>query len=97
MHKGHSYEQINDNKKAGIAKVFITNPPVNILTIDLINKLNQFVLSMEDERETKVVGRRYQINLVLKYSTDRDSSVMQLERYKLTMNRSEIVAIEKIN
>ena len=62
-----------------------------------MNKLNQFVLSMEDERETKVVGRRYQINLVLKYSTDRDSSVMQLERYKLTMNRSEIVAIEKIN
>ena len=52
---------------------------------------------MEDERETKVVGRLYQINLVLKYSTDRDSSVMQLERYKLTMNRSEIVAIEKIN
>ena len=81
MHKGHSYEQINDYKKAGIAKVLITNPPVNTLTIDLMNKLNQFILSMEDERETKVVGRLYQINLVLKYSTDRDNSVMQLERY----------------
>ena len=43
------------------------------------------------------VERRYQINLVLKYSKDRDNSVTQLERYKLTMNRSEIVAIEKIN
>lgn len=63
MHKGHSYEQINEYKKAGIAKVLITNPPVNILTIDLINKLNQFILSMEDERETKVVERRFQNNL----------------------------------
>ncbi|TLX46696.1 hypothetical protein C1E24_12595 [Pseudoalteromonas phenolica] len=43
------------------------------------------------------VERRYQINLVLKYTTNRQDSVKQLERYKVTMNRSEIVAIEKIN
>ncbi|MBQ4847611.1 hypothetical protein [Pseudoalteromonas sp. MMG005] len=39
----------------------------------------------------KSVERRYQINLVLRFSTDHST---QLERYKLTMNRSEIVAIE---
>ncbi|TMO61376.1 hypothetical protein [Pseudoalteromonas aurantia] len=39
----------------------------------------------------KSVERRYQINLVLRFSTDHST---QIERYKLTMNRSEIVAIE---
>jgi hypothetical protein len=39
----------------------------------------------------KSVERRYQINLILRFSTKHSK---QLERYKLTMNRSEIVAIE---
>ncbi len=42
-------------KEAGIATVLIKNPPVNILTIDLINELNQFILSLKDEREIKAV------------------------------------------
>lgn len=42
-------------KDAGVATVIINNPPVNILTIDLINELNQFVLSLKDDRETKAV------------------------------------------
>ncbi|WP_068546411.1 enoyl-CoA hydratase/isomerase family protein [Thalassotalea crassostreae] len=42
-------------KEAGIATVLIKNPPVNILTIDLINELNQFILSLKDDRETKAV------------------------------------------
>ncbi|OHU86655.1 MULTISPECIES: hypothetical protein [Pseudoalteromonas] len=39
----------------------------------------------------KSVERRYQINLVLRFTSEQGT---QLERYKLTMNRSEIVAIE---
>lgn len=39
----------------GIATVEINNPPVNVLTIDLINEINAFVLSLQDDRETKVV------------------------------------------
>ncbi|MGF1759526.1 enoyl-CoA hydratase/isomerase family protein [Photobacterium sagamiensis] len=39
----------------GIANVVMNNPPVNILTIDLINEINEFVLSLEDDRDTKVV------------------------------------------
>ena len=42
-------------KEAGVATVLIKNPPVNILTIDLINELNQFILSLKDDRETKAV------------------------------------------
>lgn len=42
-------------KEAGIATVLIKNPPVNILTIDLINELNQFVLSLKNDREVKAV------------------------------------------
>lgn len=42
-------------KEVGVATVLIKNPPVNILTIDLINELNAFVLSLKDDRETKVV------------------------------------------
>ncbi|KTF17924.1 enoyl-CoA hydratase/isomerase family protein [Pseudoalteromonas sp. H105] len=42
-------------KEAGVATAVITNPPVNILTIDLINELNQFILSLKDDRETKAV------------------------------------------
>ncbi|MBD1584653.1 hypothetical protein [Pseudoalteromonas sp. S16_S37] len=40
------------------------------------------------------VERRYQINLVLRFTSNQE---VQLERYKLTMNRSEIVAIELMN
>jgi enoyl-CoA hydratase/carnithine racemase len=38
-----------------VARVVINNPPANILTIDLINEVNAFVLSLKDDRETKVV------------------------------------------
>jgi enoyl-CoA hydratase/carnithine racemase len=39
----------------GIATVMINNPPVNVLTIDLINEVNALVLSLKDDRDTKVV------------------------------------------
>eukprot|EP00487_Bulimina_marginata_P000897 TRINITY_DN1184_c0_g1_i1.p1 TRINITY_DN1184_c0_g1~~TRINITY_DN1184_c0_g1_i1.p1 ORF type:complete len:153 (+),score=65.19 TRINITY_DN1184_c0_g1_i1:159-617(+) len=39
----------------GIATVSINNPPVNVLTFDLINEINAFVLSLKDDRDTKVV------------------------------------------
>lgn len=42
-------------KESGVATVLINNPPVNILTIDLINELNQFILSLKDDREIKAV------------------------------------------
>ncbi|WP_105167851.1 hypothetical protein [Pseudoalteromonas sp. T1lg23B] len=48
--------------------------------------------SLEGQKVSKKsVERRYQINLVLRFTSKQG---MQLERYKLTMNRSEIVAIE---
>lgn len=43
------------SKDAGVATVLIKNPPVNVLTIDLINELNAFVLSLKDDRQTKAV------------------------------------------
>lgn len=42
-------------KEAGVATVLIKNPPVNILTIELINELNKFILQLKDDRETKAV------------------------------------------
>lgn len=42
-------------KQAGVATVLIQNPPVNILTIELINELNEFILSLRDDREIKAV------------------------------------------
>ena len=42
-------------KSNGIANITINNPPVNILTIDLINEINEFILSLKDDRDTKVV------------------------------------------
>lgn len=39
----------------GIATVIINNPPINILTIDLINEMNQFILSLKDNRDIKIV------------------------------------------
>ncbi|MCG9770602.1 hypothetical protein L1D59_18565 [Pseudoalteromonas piscicida] len=48
--------------------------------------------SLEGKKVSKKsVERRYQINLVMRFKS---SQGIQLERYKLTMNRSEIVAIE---
>ncbi|MDR8523277.1 MULTISPECIES: enoyl-CoA hydratase/isomerase family protein [Shewanella] len=38
-----------------ITTVSINNPPVNVLTIDLINEINAFVLSLKDNRDTKIV------------------------------------------
>ncbi|MEZ9595272.1 enoyl-CoA hydratase/isomerase family protein [Shewanella sp. 10N.261.52.F9] len=38
-----------------IATVTINNPPVNVLTIDLINEINAYVLSLKDNRDVKVV------------------------------------------
>ncbi|GAL04709.1 enoyl-CoA hydratase/isomerase family protein [Photobacterium aphoticum] len=37
----------------GIATVAINNPPVNVITSDLINAINAFVLSLKDDRDTK--------------------------------------------
>lgn len=42
-------------KKEGIATVTIKNPPVNILTADLVNELNAFILSLKEDTETKIV------------------------------------------
>ncbi|MFT5706622.1 MAG: enoyl-CoA hydratase/carnithine racemase [Oceanospirillaceae bacterium] len=42
-------------QEAGVTTVLIKNPPVNILTIDLINELNGFILSLKDDREIKAV------------------------------------------
>lgn len=42
-------------KNDGVANVIIDNPPANILTIDLINEVNAFVLSLQDDRDIKVV------------------------------------------
>jgi enoyl-CoA hydratase/carnithine racemase len=39
----------------GVANVVIDNPPANILTIELINEVNAFVLSLEDDAEIKAV------------------------------------------
>lgn len=47
--------KLNITKTDGVTTVLIQNPPVNILTIDLINELNQFILSLKDDRETKAV------------------------------------------
>lgn len=39
----------------GVATVLIDNPPANIWTIDVINEVNAFVLSLKDDRDTKAV------------------------------------------
>ncbi len=39
----------------GIAQVEMNNPPINILTIDLINELNAFILSLKGNRDVKAV------------------------------------------
>ncbi|WP_028116352.1 enoyl-CoA hydratase/isomerase family protein [Ferrimonas senticii] len=42
-------------RNAGVAHVTIDNAPINLLTIDLINELNAFILALADDRDTKVV------------------------------------------
>jgi enoyl-CoA hydratase/carnithine racemase len=39
----------------GVASVVINNPPANILTIELINEVNAFLLSMKNDLDTKAV------------------------------------------
>lgn len=39
----------------GVATAVINNPPANILTIDLINEVNEFVTSLRGEHSIKVV------------------------------------------
>jgi len=42
-------------KENGVANVIINNPPVNILTIEVINEVNTFLNSLKDDNETRVV------------------------------------------
>jgi len=39
----------------GVATVVIKNPPVNILTTDLVSELNEFIVSLESDNQIKVV------------------------------------------
>ena len=48
-------KKINISTKDGVATVTIENPPVNILTADLIDELNTFIVSLKEDKETKVV------------------------------------------
>lgn len=43
------------NTNAGIAHVAIDNAPINLLTLDLINELNAYILSLKGDRDTKAV------------------------------------------
>ena len=36
----------------GVASVVISNPPANILTIDVINEVNAFVLQLDNDVDT---------------------------------------------
>ena len=42
-------------KKEGIATVVLKKPPVNVLTTDLIDELNTFIVSLKNDTETKIV------------------------------------------
>ncbi len=39
----------------GVANVVMNNPPANILTVDLINEVNAFVRSLQDDQDINVV------------------------------------------
>ncbi len=43
------------SKEGKITYVSVDNKPINLLTIDLINELNKFILSLKDDRDTTVV------------------------------------------
>ena len=47
--------KLSIKNEPGVIYATIDNPPANILTIDLINEVNAVVLSLEDDRDTKVV------------------------------------------
>lgn len=47
--------KLSIKNEPGVIYATIDNPPANILTIDLINEVNALVLSLEDDRDTKVV------------------------------------------
>jgi enoyl-CoA hydratase/carnithine racemase len=42
-------------RSQGVASVVINNPPANILTIDVINEVNAFVLQLDNDVDTRVV------------------------------------------
>jgi enoyl-CoA hydratase/carnithine racemase len=42
-------------RNQGVASIVINNPPANILTTDLIDEVNAFVLSLTDDPDTRVV------------------------------------------
>ena len=48
-------KKLTITRNDGVANVIIDNPPANILTIDLIHEVNAFVLSLKDDRDTKIV------------------------------------------
>jgi enoyl-CoA hydratase/carnithine racemase len=47
--------RLSITNNSGIAVITLNNPPANVITIDLINEINAFVLSLTDDRDTKVV------------------------------------------
>ncbi|RKD94072.1 enoyl-CoA hydratase/isomerase family protein [Marinifilum flexuosum] len=47
--------KLSITKKEGVANVMISNPPVNILTIEVIKEVNAFINSLKDDKEIKVV------------------------------------------
>ena len=48
-------DKLTITKDDAVANIIISNPPANILTIELINEVNAFVLSLKDDRDIKVV------------------------------------------
>ncbi|WP_066014552.1 enoyl-CoA hydratase/isomerase family protein [Endozoicomonas atrinae] len=42
-------------KETGVTTAVLNNPPANVLTIDLINEVNQFLASVDKDPDTKVV------------------------------------------
>ncbi|KEI70291.1 enoyl-CoA hydratase/isomerase family protein [Endozoicomonas elysicola] len=42
-------------REASVTTALLNNPPANVLTIDLINEVNHFLASVDNEQDTKVV------------------------------------------
>jgi enoyl-CoA hydratase/carnithine racemase len=55
MKKINEMTTLHISNRNGIATVIIDNPPANILSVDVINEVNHFVSSLEDDNETKAV------------------------------------------
>jgi enoyl-CoA hydratase/carnithine racemase len=47
--------QLTTQRSDTVCNVAISNPPANILTIDLISEINALIYSLEDDRDIKVV------------------------------------------